>query len=98
VPITSALVMSSRYSKSWERDLLERAALLDPVAFVAFVAQVATRLDAARTFAQERNGEPFAERIVVDPHRGRVEDLDRVRRIVSVEDCDGEVVAVHDLD
>ena len=97
--MTSADVMSSRYSNSCgKRDLLERAALLDPVAFFAFVAQIAARLDAARAFAQERHGEAFAQRVVVDAHRGGVEDLDRMRRVVRVEDRDREIVAVDDLD
>src|SRR5581483_125083 len=81
-----------------ERDLLQLAALLDAVALFAFVAQVAARLDAARAFAQERDREAPSQRVVVDAHRRGIENLDRVRRIVRIEDRDGEIVAVDDLD
>ena len=80
-----------------QRDLLEFAAHLHRVAVFALVAQIAARLDAG-ALAQKGNGEAFAERVVVDAHRRGVENFDRVRVVVRVEDRDREVIAVCDFD
>ncbi|MBD5655417.1 MAG: hypothetical protein IAI50_09575 [Candidatus Eremiobacteraeota bacterium] len=86
------------FEKLRQRDLLELALRVQAIAFVAFVAEVAARLDVAGRFAQKRNGEALAHRFVVDPERRRVQDFDTVRGIVGVEDRDGQVVAIDDLD
>ena len=96
--MASTLRISSRYSKSCGNVIFSSSQrCLDRVAVFAFVAQVTARFH-ARALAEERHREALAERVVVDAHRGRVEDLDRVRVVVRVEDRDREVVAVRDFD
>src|SRR5450755_1419787 len=73
-----------------ERDLLERGSLGRPVVF-AFVADVVAHVEIGRFFRVERHGEAFARVVVVDAHRVRIDDLDRMGWVHRVEKRDHEL-------
>jgi hypothetical protein len=81
-----------------QRDPFEFATLENAVALVAFVAQIAARLNVAGRFAQKRNREALAHRFIVDAKGGGIQDFDAVSGIVCVEDRDREIIAVYDFD
>jgi hypothetical protein len=81
-----------------EGDLLQFAVLLAAFPFVSLVAKVTTGFDVTGRVAEKGDGEAFAHRFVVNPHRGRIEDFDRVRGILRVENGDRQIVAIDDLD
>ena len=98
-PTICTLVMSSKYSKSCGNVIFSSShCSATAVALVALIAHVTTRFDVSRRLAQKRDGEPFAHRFVVNAKGRRVQDLDAVRGIVGVENRNGEVVAIDDVD
>jgi hypothetical protein len=80
-----------------QRDFLERRLLAQLFLVFSFVANVAPRLDAAVAFADERHGKPASGHLVVNAHRLRIENFDRVRLVMRVENQDLEVLEVRDL-
>ncbi len=81
-----------------QRNLLERPTQPEVTGFLTLVAQITARLDVAGRTAQKRDSKPLAGRLVVDAHRGRIQDFDRVCGTLRIEDRDRKVVSACDLD
>ena len=63
-----------------------------------FVADITARFDPFFIVAHERHRESASGHLVVDAHRLRVENFDRVRLAACVEDEDFQMFVVGDFD
>src|SRR5580700_4853014 len=76
-----------------ERNLFERGPFVNRCGVLALVAKITPRFDAFAA-ADKSDGEAPAGNLVVDPHRLGIENLDRMRRVVCIEDQDFQVLEV----